>query len=253
MTAAAAAVRPWNAPSTATTLRRPVCAKCEAQRVLVRLGAAVDEEDLLEAFRREADERLGGPLRAPDWHRVRLEVKLPGLVRRTPRAAADGRSPGAPRRGRRRSRPTLGRPGSRARRLRRAPARWEAGCRPAGDSALRARRQMVPLRYLFRPMDWRSSLPLPPQNQPRPAAASPAVASKAVDPVEPLHAAAGRPLDQVVDRHGERRSLRRAQATPMRARFVPTTSMSARRLHSNGDERRRGIEARQFAGDLRRK
>ena len=55
-------------------------AKGEAQRVLVRLGTAVDEEGLLEAFGGEADQRLSGPSADEIRHRVRLELELAGLV-----------------------------------------------------------------------------------------------------------------------------------------------------------------------------
>ncbi len=60
----------------------PGLAQGEAQRVLVRLGAAVDEEGLLEPIRGEADQRLGGPSADEIGHGVRLELQLPGLVRK---------------------------------------------------------------------------------------------------------------------------------------------------------------------------
>jgi hypothetical protein len=62
-------------------LRPSGLAEREAQRVLVRFGAAVDQERLLESFRCEADQRLGGAPAHQVRHRVRLELQLPGLMR----------------------------------------------------------------------------------------------------------------------------------------------------------------------------
>jgi hypothetical protein len=57
VTAAAAAVRPWNAPENATTVSRPVACSAGLQRVLVRFGTAVRTEHVPIAGRQVRLER----------------------------------------------------------------------------------------------------------------------------------------------------------------------------------------------------
>ena len=73
VTAPAAAVRPWKLPSTATTLRRPVILQRELERVLVRLGARVDEEHGVQPKAREAREARRGARAHLERHGVALE------------------------------------------------------------------------------------------------------------------------------------------------------------------------------------
>ena len=89
VTAPAAAVRPWKLPSTATTLRRPVIAQGELQRVLVGLGAAVDEEDRVEAEAGEARQRAARRARAPRAARRCSGRSASAPAARAPPAAAD--------------------------------------------------------------------------------------------------------------------------------------------------------------------
>ena len=79
LTAAAAAVRPWKAPSSATIAGPARMPEGEAQRVLVRLGAAVDQEGAGEPGRPEAHQPLGRPGADGERHRVALEEQLLGL------------------------------------------------------------------------------------------------------------------------------------------------------------------------------
>ena len=90
-TAAAAAVPPWNPPSSATTRLLPAVPAGEAQGVLVRLGAAVDQEGAGQAGRPEAHQPLGRPGAHGERHRIALEEQFLGLRPPAPPPAADAR------------------------------------------------------------------------------------------------------------------------------------------------------------------
>ncbi len=138
--AAAPAVRPWKAPSTAMTRVRFRVAEGQPQGVLVGLGAAVDQEGPREPLRPEAHEALAGPGAHAERHGVALEeqiLRLPGERRDQPR---DAGSRGAPPRGRRRNRSAAGRRGSPGSPPRPARARRAYGRRPAAASGPRPAR-----------------------------------------------------------------------------------------------------------------